>query len=132
VSTANPQTSNSLSDLVARSATGPRTTYARATREYDKDFERALCSEIVNAIARASLVTDPELRVLALRVGETTEALLSCLISFAALSPHFDVPSHLRQFAETAAKRIRRDVARARAEGIGQDFIFGARKGGRA
>jgi hypothetical protein len=110
----------------------PHTTYARAVREYDKDFERALCTEIVNAIARASLVTDPDLRVMAIRTGETCEALLSCLISFAAMSPYFDTPSHLRQFAENAAKRIRRDVARARAEGIGQDFIFDARNGGRS
>jgi hypothetical protein len=110
----------------------PRTTYERAFREYDKDFEHALCSEIVNAIARASMVTDPELRIMAIRTGETVEALIACLVSFAALSPHFDVPSHLREFAETTAKRIRRDVARARAEGIGEKFIFGMRKGGNA
>jgi hypothetical protein len=110
----------------------PRTSYARATREYDPQFERALVTEIVNAIARASLVTDPELRVMAIRTGETVEALLSCLISFAAMSPHFDVPSHLREFAEITAKRIRRGVARARAEGIGEKFIFGMRKGGNA
>jgi hypothetical protein len=110
----------------------PRTTYAQAVREYDEDFKRALITEIVNAIARASLVTDPDLRVMAIRTGETCEALLSCLISFAAMSPHFDTPSHLREFAETLAKRFRRDVARARAEGIGQDFMFGTRKGGNA
>jgi hypothetical protein len=109
-----------------------RTSYERATRAYDEAFKQSLIAEIVNAIARASMVTDPELRIMAIRTGETCEALLSCLISFAAMSPHFDVPSHLREFAETTAKRIRRDVARARAEGVGQDFIFGARKGGNA
>jgi hypothetical protein len=111
----------------------PRTTYERATREYDEDFKRELIAEIVNAIAKASIVTDPELRVMALRIGETLEALISCLISFAAMSPHFDTPSHLREFAETLAKRFRREVGRARAEGgLGRDFIFGAGKGGTA
>jgi hypothetical protein len=110
----------------------PRTSYARAVREYDEDFKRDLISEIITAICKASTVTDPDLRVMAIRTGETCEALLSCLISFAAMSPHFDVPSHLREFAESAAKRIRRDVARARAEGYCEDFIIGARKGGRA
>ena len=110
----------------------PRTTYERATREYDEAFKQNLIIEIVNAIARASMVTDPELRIMAIRTGETCEALLSCLISFAAMSPCFDTPSHLREFAENAARRIRRDVARARSEGIGEKFIFGMRKGGNA
>jgi hypothetical protein len=111
-----------------------RTTYAHAVREYDPEFQRHLVAEIVNAIAEASIVTDPNLRVMALRVGETLEALTTVLVSFAAMSPHFDVPSHLREFAEALAKRIRRDVAKARAEGgLGRDFIFGAqRQGGSA
>jgi hypothetical protein len=108
----------------------PRTTWARAQAGYDDEFKRHLIAEIVNAIAKASLVTDAN--VMAIRTGETTEALTSCLISFAAMSPYFDTPSHLREFAEDIAKRIRREVAKARAEGIGTDFIFGARKGGTA
>jgi len=112
----------------------PRTTYERAAREYDEEFERALVAEIVNAICKTSMVTDPELRVMAIRVGETMEALTSCLISFAAMSPHFDTPSHLREFAENLAKRFRHEVGRARAEGgLGRDFIFGVQPdGGRA
>jgi hypothetical protein len=110
----------------------PRTTYERATREYDEAFKQSLVTEIIRVICKASMVTDPELRVMAIRTGETVEALLSCLISFAAMSPHFDTPSHLREFAENAARRIRRDVARARSEGIGEKFIFGMRKGGNA
>src|SRR5262249_48654392 len=108
----------------------PRTTYERAVREYDEDFKRELIGEIITAIATASIVTDAN--VMALRTGETCEALLSCLISFAAMSPHFDVPSHLREFAENTARRIRRDVAKARAEGFCEDFVFGARRGGTA
>jgi hypothetical protein len=108
----------------------PRTTYERATREYDEKFKRDLIEEIVSAIFKASMVTDAN--VMALRVGETTEALLSCLIATAALSTHFDTPSHLRKFAEHVEKRIRREVSKARAEGYGEKFCFGARRGGHA
>ena len=103
----------------------PRTTYERAVREYDEAFQRHLTGAIVNAIAEASIVTDPDLRIMALRIGETIEALTSCLISFAAMSPHFDTPSHLREFAETTATK-------ARGEGFCSDFVFDARKGGTA
>jgi hypothetical protein len=108
----------------------PRTTYARATASYDDDFRRRLIEEIITAIAKASLVTDAN--VMAIRTGEMIEALTSCLIATASLTPHFGTPSHLCEFAEDTAKRIRRDVAKARAEGFCADFIFGARKGGTA
>jgi hypothetical protein len=107
-----------------------RTTYERAVREYDDEFKRHLIEEIITAVAKASIVTD--CNVMALRTGETVEALIVCLISFAAMSPHFDTPSHLREFAESTAKRIRREVGKARAEGFYEDFVFGARKGGTA
>jgi hypothetical protein len=108
-----------------------RTSFDRATREYDAEFQRHLVAEIISAITQASVITDADLNVMALRVGETLEALSSVLISFAAMSPHFDTPSHLREFAETLAKRIRRDVSKARAEGgLGRDFIFGAQREG--
>jgi hypothetical protein len=42
------------------------------------------------------------------------------------------VPSHLREFAKSTAKRIRREVAKARAGGHYSDFIHGARRGGTA
>jgi hypothetical protein len=109
----------------------PRTTYARAVREYDEEFKRHLVSEIVTEIAEASIVTDPDVRIRELRVGETLEALTTCLIATASLSPHFEVPSYLRAFAEDPAKRVRRDVAKARAEGgLGSDFVCGARRQG--
>jgi len=91
-----------------------RTTYARATASYD-DFRHHLIEEIFNAIGKASMVTDANLMVL--RTGETLEALTTVLIATALLTPYFDTPSHLREFAETLAKRIRREVAKARAEG---------------
>src|SRR5262249_20617078 len=110
----------------------PRTTFERAAREYDETFKQALVAEIVTAIAKASICSDDTSpKIMALRVGETVEALTSVMISFAAMSPHFDTPSHLREFAETTAKRIRRDVPKARAEGgLGHDFIFGTQRDG--
>jgi hypothetical protein len=107
----------------------PCTTYARATASYDDGFRRRLIEEIITAIAKASLVTD--VNVMA-RTGEMIEALTSCLIATASLTPHFGRPSHLREFAEELAKRVRREVAKAQAEGFCNDFVFGARRGGNA
>src|SRR5262245_53282911 len=108
----------------------PRTTSAHATASYDDDFRRRLIEEIITAIAKASLVTDAN--VMAIKTGEMIEALTSCLIATASLTPHFGGPSHLREFAEELAKRVRREVAKARAEGFCNDFVFGARRGGNA
>jgi len=93
-----------------------RTSWARAVAGYDDDFRRHL-----DAIAKTSLVTDAN--VMAIRTGETLEALISCLIATAALTP---------QFADNTAKRIRLEVDKARAEGLGEDFIFSARWEGNA
>jgi len=105
----------------------PCTAYARATASYDDDFRRRLIEEIITAIAKASLVTDANVMA---RTGEMIEALTSCLIATASLNPHFGTPSHLRKFAEELAKRVRREAAKAQAEGFRNDFVFGARRGG--
>jgi hypothetical protein len=107
---------------------GRRTDFRRATAGYDEDFERALVDEIANAIGLASLVTDAN--VLALRTGETIAALATCMAATLALCPDADVPSQLRHRVDQLAKRIRRDAARARAEGVGD--LFGAAPGGHA
>lgn len=104
----------------------PRTTYAHATASYDEDFRRRLIEEIITAIAKASLVTDANV------MARTGEMLTSCLIATASLIPHFGTPSHLREFAGELAKRVRREVAKAQAEGFCNDFVFGARRGGNA
>src|SRR5689334_16008086 len=109
----------------------PRTSFERATSGRDPEFQHSLTREIVRAITQTSLCTDDtKPPIMAIRTGETIEALVSCLITFASMSPSFDTPSHLREFAESTAKRIKRDVARARAEGVFNQF--GAAKGGRA
>ena len=48
------------------SAEFPRTSYERAVREYDQEFQQHLAGEIITAIAQASIVSDPDLRVMAL------------------------------------------------------------------
>jgi hypothetical protein len=105
----------------------PRTTYAYATASYDDDFRGRLIEGIITAIATALLVTDANEMA---KTGEMIQPLTSCLIATASLTPHFDTPSHLREFAEELAKRVRREVAKAQAEGFCNDFVFGARRGG--
>jgi hypothetical protein len=108
-----------------------RTSYARAAAGYDADFRKRLADAICTAIAETSLCTDA--KVLCLRTGETRDALVDCLITVMALSPHYDVPSHLREFAEQLARKIRREVARQRADPPPEaERILGFRNGGRA
>jgi hypothetical protein len=109
--------------------TDSRTTYERATAGFDPEFRDALVAEITDVIAKASIVTDQP--IMALRTGETADALIISLISTLALTPAMDSPTALRKFADELAKRVRRSVARARAEGIG-DRLHGSRPEGNA
>ena len=109
--------------------TDSRTTYERATAGFDPEFRDALVAAITDVIAKASIVTDQP--IMALRTGETTDALIISLISTLALTPSMDSPTALRKFADELAKRVRRSVARARAEGIG-DRLHGSRPEGTA
>jgi uncharacterized membrane protein len=100
-----------------------RTTYATAARGYDQQFRDKLIEEIVSTIAG---------NIVAIRVGETADALAFCLISVMAMSEQYDNRARLRTAAIELAKKIRRDVARARADPtFAADFI-GARRGGSA
>jgi hypothetical protein len=108
-----------------------RTSYARATAAYDDDFRRHLAEVIFTAIGEASFVADANLLVV--RTAETRDALVDCLISVMSLTPFYDTPSHLREFAETLAKKVRRDVARFRADPPPEaERMFGFRNGGRS
>jgi hypothetical protein len=109
--------------------TDTRTTYARATACFDPEFRDALVAEITDVIAKASIVTDQP--IMALRTSETVEALIISLIATLALTPTMDSPTALRHFADELAKRVRRNVATARAEGIG-DRLHGSRREGNA
>jgi hypothetical protein len=60
----------------------------RAIAGYDEAFERKLVAEIMEAIASASMLSDGDgHRVLALRLGETANALTTILAGTLALSP---------------------------------------------
>jgi hypothetical protein len=104
-----------------------RTTFERALEGYDPDFEQALVTGIMEVVAATSIVTDAN--VVAVRTGETTAALVTCLGLVLALCPDHDVPSRLRQHIEQIAKKLRRDVARARAEGLADTILGAAREG---
>lgn len=113
-------------DAIERS--DPRTIYQRAASGYDEQFAHALAGEIATTIARASVVKDAPIMVI--RTGETLEALATVLATMLTLSPGMDVPSELRKTVDQLARRIRRDVAKAKAEGVAD--ILGAARGGRA
>jgi hypothetical protein len=109
-----------------------RFTYERARRGYDAAFVDALAEHIVEAIARASIVSD-EPRVMAIRSTETVEALTRVLCTIAATNPDFDQPSKLRLFAEGLARRVCRSIGAFRANPPpAAERVFGFRKGGRA
>jgi hypothetical protein len=108
-----------------------RTTYERATAGYDEAFRKRLAGEIMRAIAEASIVSD--VNAMIVRTGETRDALVDVLIGVMAMTPFYDTPSRLREDAEHMAKKIRRDVARLRAEPCPEaERFFGFRDGGRA
>ncbi|MPZ57503.1 MAG: hypothetical protein GEU91_13580 [Rhizobiales bacterium] len=91
-----------------------RTTIARAVEGYDAGFYQTLCHEIAEAIGQASIVVDAPL--MAIRTGETADALVSCLISVIALSPEARKPTQLRRLTESIAKQIRTGVTAAKDE----------------
>jgi hypothetical protein len=96
------------------------TTYARAVAGYDAEFRRRLTEAILTTIARESMIT--VVNVMAIRSGETVDALVDVLIITMAMMPCFDVASKLRKACETLCKRVRVEVARARAEGVADDL----------
>jgi hypothetical protein len=109
----------------------PRTTYERAVAGYDDAFRKRLADAILTAIAKASVLSDAN--VMCLRTAESRDALVDVLISILGLTPHYDTPSHLREFVEHLAKKVRREVARLRAEPCPEaERMFGFRDGGRA
>ena len=114
-----------------RQPAGARTSFERAQR-YDAEFANTLAEEIIQAIARASILSDQP-RIMALRSTETVEALMQVLTTVAATNPDFDTPSKLRLFAEGLAKRVRRSIAAFRTNPPPEaERMFGFRNGGRA
>jgi hypothetical protein len=110
----------------------PRASWARANQaSFDPEFKKALIAEIITAIMNASRVSDAP--AVTVRTHETLDALVTCLTAIAAMNPCFDSPDTLQAFSEGLAKRVRREVAQARAQGRFDKIVLGAqRQGGRA
>jgi hypothetical protein len=109
----------------------PKFTFARACAEYDDEFREHLLGEITDAIGLASVVSaDDGRRVMALRTGEQLDALLDADAGTLTMMPAMSDERELRRATLAIAKRLRRNVARARAAGIGDRL--GTSRGGNA
>jgi len=90
-----------------------RTTLERALAGYDERFYEALCVVIADAIAQASLTIDPQ-PTIAIRTGETADALVATLVAVVGMMPLASRPTELRKLTEAYAKRIRTGAAAAK------------------
>jgi hypothetical protein len=106
------------------------TDYARATAGFDSEFRDTLVREVMEAVAECSVLDDAEL--MAIRTGETADALVRCLIAVLALSPQMDDARELRLQSTAISQRIRREVARARANPRFGAGFYGVRREGNA
>ncbi len=105
--------------------------FVRALNTYDPAHRDRLVEVITAAMTTESMfITADDKRVLALRTSEMADALAICLAGVLALVPEHDIPSKLRERVDGLAKRIRKQAAQARAEGIAD--CLGAGKGGHA
>ena len=110
----------------------PRASWARANQaSFDAEFKKALIAEIITAIMNASRVTDAP--AVTIRAHEVIEALTVCLTAVAAMNPCFDSRDTLHEFTQGLARRVKREVAGARAQGRFDKIVLGAqRQGGRS
>jgi len=90
--------------------------YKHALAGYDEAFRQRLAETILNAIATNSIVDDAP--VMCVRTRETLDALADILVAIMSMVPRYDTASELRKATEALAKRVRREVAQARAEGV--------------
>jgi hypothetical protein len=98
---------------------------ARALEGFDEAFENSLLDRIVGAIVDASLVDDGAgNQVLALRLGETAQALTTALACVLALSPpaaHNDAA--IKQTSQSFRRKLRARVHHARRNPDLQEFL---------
>jgi hypothetical protein len=109
---------------------------------YDREFESRLVDAITEAIADASMLTDVDGHpVIALRLGETANALTTILASTLALSPTaVRSPKAIRQLADGFRAKLLARVRQAESDPLFADFkarAFGSdaddrERGGRA
>ncbi len=106
------------------------TAFERALRGYDGDFQRRLADVLFRALVEASTIetTPGAPPVVCLRTGESIDATVDVLITMMSTVAAYDNPATLRKHCEAFAKKVRREVGRARAEGIA-DILGGAKAG---
>jgi anaerobic glycerol-3-phosphate dehydrogenase len=109
----------------------------RAHAGYDPTHREALTEAILRAIADASIINEP--RVLCLRTGELTDALVDVLAAAIAMSPEaIRSPAAIRKLTDELRRRSIKKVAEAGSNPDFQDFerrIFrndDEKRGGRA
>lgn len=109
------------------------TTYTRATREYDPEFEHKVFAAIIQALTAASFV---QVANVALRTGETIAALMRALACVIALPPYARSPTLLRKYVDELNKTLRRKAMDAAAAPVVRKFkrrtFNGLDVGGRA
>jgi hypothetical protein len=99
-----------------------KTTFARATLEYDAEHEQALLTAITTAIFEASVVSDAN--AIVIRTGEATQALLTALACILAMSPSATrSPAAIRKTVDNLGKRLRKRVANAEQSPDLGDFV---------
>jgi hypothetical protein len=101
-----------------------RDSLARAMAGHDKAFEARLVDEITEAIADTSLTADADgHQVLALRLGETANALTTVLASTLALSPSSARSSKsIKQIAIAFREKLRAQVRQAERDPLFSDL----------
>ena len=105
-----------------------RTTYDRATLEYDVEHERALIEALTETIFKESLVSDCNAAVF--RTGEIAQALLTVLACTLAMSPSATrSPSALRETCDNFSKILRRKVSAAETNPDLHEFLRRTRWG---
>jgi hypothetical protein len=103
--------------------------FRRAIDGYDDAFRQRLTEALLETLVTTSTFTSTDGRkICALRTGESIDATADLLITLMTLVPQHDRPSTLRKNCEAIAKRVRKAVAQARAEGVA-DILGGARGG---
>jgi hypothetical protein len=90
-----------------------RTSFERAMAEgFDHHFMLRMANALLDAIARESMVSDAP--VMALRCGETCEALVMAFEAMLAMSPLDD--AELKSFVERTAARVIKNVLAYRSD----------------
>jgi hypothetical protein len=98
--------------------------FQHALAGYDEQFERKLVDAITEAIASTSMLTDADVHpVIALRLGETANALTTVLAAALALSPVATrSPKAIRQLADGFRRKLTARVRQAELDPLFADF----------